>query len=276
MPWNAWGRKMKISLIATVMNEEESIDGFLESILSQSRRPDEVVLVDGGSVDRTVQRIQSYLGGEVPIRLFVQRGCNISEGRNRAVREARHDVIAVTDAGCTLDPEWLRELSQPMEQDTGIDVVAGIYKVVWKRAGGYPEWLRHAEDSYFSMQLTRLGCRFHFSPNAVVRWRPRGGPVAFFRQYFRYAAGDGRAHLFKRHYVPKILAVLLAAVLVVDGNVKALLVLVVLYLTLIMLRFWSRGRSRGLVCLLPPVVLLHDVAQVTGYLVGMMLGGRKA
>ena len=50
---------MKISLISTVLNEEQTIDKFLDSILNQSVKPDEVVITDGGSRDKTLLKIEN-------------------------------------------------------------------------------------------------------------------------------------------------------------------------------------------------------------------------
>ena len=51
---------MRVSVIATVLNEGPSIRVLLDSVLNQTRAPDEVIIVDGGSTDDTVQIIESY------------------------------------------------------------------------------------------------------------------------------------------------------------------------------------------------------------------------
>jgi hypothetical protein len=42
---------------------------------------------------------------------------------------------------------------------------------------------------------------------------------------------------------------------------------------MIMVRFWMRGKDRGLVIILPFIIVPHDIAQVIGYPVGLMRGG---
>ncbi len=302
---------MKVSLIATVLNEEGGIEKFIKSILSQSRLPDEIVLVDGGSTDRTVSLIEQHLAGDVPVRLIINPGCNISEGRNRAVREASFDVLAVTDAGCLLEASWLEEITAPMESNPAVDVVAGSYRVsaqsrwervtsaylmpcpdrispgmpsgrstcfrrsAWEAAGGYPEWLRHAEDSYFARELARRGSRFHFAPGAIVRWKPRSTPWSFFKQYFRYAVGDGKSELSTRHYLLKIMLYLSGLILALAGKINVLLFLIALYVIFVMVRYLVRGKERHLLWMLPPVIFLHDIAQVTGYIFGTISGGSE-
>jgi glycosyltransferase involved in cell wall biosynthesis len=52
---------MKISFITTVFNEEKTIDRFFESLLGQTKAPDEIVIVDGGSTDDTLKVIHNVI-----------------------------------------------------------------------------------------------------------------------------------------------------------------------------------------------------------------------
>lgn len=105
---------MKVSLVLTVLDEGEHIRRLLESILEQTRPPDEVVVCDGGSRDNTLDLLRQY-GQRLPLRVVSVPGANISRGRNAAIRSARGDIIAVTDAGVWLEPHWLEYLLRPIE-----------------------------------------------------------------------------------------------------------------------------------------------------------------
>ncbi len=73
-------------------------------------------------------------------------------------------------------------------------------KTAWQAAGGYPEWLDYCEDLIFDLNLKKKGYSFYWQPKAVAMFAPRTSLGAFFRQYYRYARGDGKAALFlKRH-----------------------------------------------------------------------------
>jgi glycosyltransferase involved in cell wall biosynthesis len=112
--------KNKVSVIVTVKNEGESIWRLLDSLAAQTRPPDEVVIVDGGSSDGTVEVLQSYgASGRLPLRVLVRPGANISAGRNAAIEAAGGEIIASTDAGVRLSSRWLEELLRPFEQDSG-------------------------------------------------------------------------------------------------------------------------------------------------------------
>ncbi len=228
-----------ISVVLTVLNEGESLCLLLDSLLVQTRFPDEVVIVDGGSSDDTLAILLRY-ENRLPLRTLVQPGCNISAGRNCAIDAARGEIIAVTDAGVILARDWLERLTQPLIDNPALEVVGGFFqadaqtvfeaalgattlpledeidadtflpssrsiafrKSVWVKAGGYPEWLDYCEDLIFDLRLRAMAAPFTFEPKALVYFRPRTSMRAFFKQYYRYARGDGKADLWrKRHTV---------------------------------------------------------------------------
>ncbi|HQA67372.1 MAG TPA: glycosyltransferase [Aggregatilineales bacterium] len=230
---------MRVSLIATVLNEGESIRRLMDSIVAQTRQPDEIVICDGGSTDNTVEVIESYTD-RLPLRVIVRPGANISEGRNIAIAAATHDVIASTDAGVRLDPRWLEHLVAPFEADPGVQVSAGFFlpdtrtpfevamgatvlpelrdidpkkfmpssrsvayrRSAFERVGGYPEWLDFCEDLVLDFRLAACCGPFAFAPDAIAYFQPRTSLRAFWKQYYQYARGDGKADLFlHRHLI---------------------------------------------------------------------------
>ena len=223
----------------TVYNEAANIESVLASLLAQSRPPAEIVVVDGGSQDGTPDRIAVVAQAAPQVRCIVQPGANISQGRNLAISRASHAVIAVTDAGTRLPPDWLAELTLPFA-DPRTMVVAGFFRSdpdptspfqiamgatvlpapydieptkflpssrsvafrrsAWQAASGYPEWLDYGEDLIFDLNLKKGGFEFIWQPRAVALFAPRPNLRAFWRQYYLYARGDGKAGLFlKRH-----------------------------------------------------------------------------
>jgi glycosyltransferase involved in cell wall biosynthesis len=109
----------KVSLITTIFNERATIEHLLDSLATQQRPPDEIILCDGGSTDGTVAAIAAYqqrYPERLPqLRVIMEQGANISRGRNLAIAAASHPLIAVTDAGVRLTNEWLAALIAPWE-----------------------------------------------------------------------------------------------------------------------------------------------------------------
>src|SRR5512137_1033883 len=124
---------MKTSVIVTVKNEGASIRRLLDSLAAQTRPPDEIVICDGGSTDGTLDALKAEQ--RLPLKVIVRPGANISQGRNAAIAEAAGDVIASTDAGVVLAPEWLQELIKTFEVSgqptvgttTQVSAVAGFF-----------------------------------------------------------------------------------------------------------------------------------------------------
>ena len=121
-------KKNSLSLIVTVFNEEQTVLALLESYKRQSLLADELIIVDAASRDQTVRLIKNFSekNPELNIKVLIQKG-NRSVGRNLAVKKADGDWIAITDAGCILDENWLRNLMAEAEE-TGARVVAGYYQ----------------------------------------------------------------------------------------------------------------------------------------------------
>lgn len=117
---------MKVSLIVTVLNEAKTISNLLDSLVSQSLQPDEVIFVDAGSKDKTVAIIKSCSKKIKNLKVYVKKGANRSVGRNAAIKRTTGDIIAVTDAGCQLDKNWFSEITKPLAAKN-VDVVAGYY-----------------------------------------------------------------------------------------------------------------------------------------------------
>src|SRR5690349_7074760 len=102
--------RLPVSVIMAVRNEARSLPGLLDSILAGSAQPSEIVIVDGGSNDGTQEIALSY-ADKLPVRLIEKPRANISEGRNAAIEAAQHGIIAATDAGVRLEPDWLERLA---------------------------------------------------------------------------------------------------------------------------------------------------------------------
>ena len=49
---------IKASIVTTVLNEEGTIEKFIQALLNQSVKPDEIVICDGGSTDSTVEKVK--------------------------------------------------------------------------------------------------------------------------------------------------------------------------------------------------------------------------
>ena len=118
---------MKISTCITVKNEEGWIGALLDSLLTQSRKADEIVIVDGCSTDKTTEIIKHYQKKDKNIKLLIEPG-GIAHGRNTAIEIAKYPIITQIDAGCVAKPDWLQKITEPLKYDT-VGVSAGFYVI---------------------------------------------------------------------------------------------------------------------------------------------------
>ncbi|MBC8254203.1 MAG: glycosyltransferase [Ardenticatenia bacterium] len=314
---------MKVSVIITVLNEGPAIHRLLDSLAAQTRLPDEVVLMDGGSTDDTVSILQAAADdGRLPLRILVEPGANISRGRNVAIAASSGDVIASTDAGVWLSCDWLDALVTPFSGQDPPQVVSGVFvpdpqdvfemamaatvlptlsqidpgrflpssrsvafsREAWESVGGYPEWLDYCEDLIFDLRLRQRFSPFAFAPQAAAHFRPRGSVRSFFRQYYLYARGDGKADLWGKRHLIRYLTYLVALPLLVALGwlvspwwwAAGACIAVVGYLGTPYRRLWPWLRRLGwgdrlqAILWVPVIRLVGDMAKMIGYPVGWL------
>ena len=236
-----WGKIFPgVTLVATVRNERRNVEAWLADLGGQERLPEEVVIVDAGSEDGTWEILQRY-SSESPLRIDLVRqpGSSIARGRNLAIERANQPIIACTDFGCRLPPDWLANLAAPFEADPSTEVVAGWYtarpgdrwgkilvdslipklsqidpmtflpsarslafrKEAWRKVGGFPEWLtQFGEDTFFVVQLKRVCRNWAFVPDAVVEWSPPSKLQEAWSKLVDWSSGDGESGIMDSAY----------------------------------------------------------------------------
>ena len=224
---------MKISVLVPVRDEEDSIRELLDNLLAQTRSPDEIVIADGGSNDRTKEIIREFINSGKPVRLIEVDDGLPGRNRNAAAENAKFEWLGFIDAGIRPDPNWLESLATRAGEN--VDVVYGTWKPildsffkecaaiaylsppvlidgvmtrprsiasalmrreVWRKASGFPEHLRSAEDLLFMNRVEANGARTVYEPRGLVYWNIKPTFASTFARFVSYSRNNIRAGLW--------------------------------------------------------------------------------
>ncbi len=214
--------KPPISVYIPCYNAEPYLVRVLEGVLAQTLPADEVIVVDDGSRDRSVE-----IAARFPVTLLRQeQNRGLAAARNAAMRAARNGLVAALDADVVPEPEWLERLAPHFENAKvalgGGKLVEAVERGVadrWRavhlrqhwgdaamenpwfvfgantmarrsavlEAGGYDERLRtNGEDSNLSMRLRERGWTTFYEPAALCRHLREDTVRTALETYWRY------------------------------------------------------------------------------------------
>ena len=223
-----------ISIVIPAYNAAQTLPACLAALQGQTHPPGEIIVVDDGSQDQTVQAARAY-----GVQLLEQPHQGPAAARNLGIRQARGDIILLTDADCEPESTWVAEMTRPFAdpQVAGvkgsyrthqqervarlaqcefeerydllerlatidfIDTYAAAFRVtVLNEIGGFdPAFPRGvtSEDAELSYRLARAGCRLIFNRRAVVyHWHPNTW-YAYLRRKIKF--GYWRMIVYRLH-----------------------------------------------------------------------------
>jgi len=285
-----------VSLVIPVRNEATTISDLLTSIHSQTLPTSEILLVDGGSLDNTVEILRSAAQGNSSVHLLEAPDATPGRGRNIGIEAASNDWIALTDAGICLEPTWLERLVAEVERDPSVNLVFGAYEAraetffqqcaaaayvapkqhrpgglmrgpsiascllhrsLWRAVGGFPD-LRAAEDLIFMEQCQRVG-RIAWAPQALVRWQLQPTLDATFRRFALYSYHNvlaGRQRYWHYGVARKYLVALVIVILAAAHSRVWLFALFIAVFARAAKSIWNYDEPRRLAWLFNPARLL--------------------
>jgi len=184
---------LRATVVIPALNEEEFIEACLRSLRAQTMPSAEIIVVDNGSTDRTVEIARKYAD-----KVLILPGLSLWEMKQRGVEAAQSPIVVTTDADTVAPPDWLEKLlrhfSDPnvvavggpvraLEPSTvsdlytkGLSAIAqagllydanmAFRRDVMLRSGGYAR-LKRGWDWELSARLSRYG-RVVYDPEAYV------------------------------------------------------------------------------------------------------------
>ena len=231
--------EQQVSVVVPVFNAEETLENCLRSLLSLTYPRDriEIIAVNNNSSDRSAGILQRYGNS---IRVLEEKTQGAAAARNRGVRSASSDLIAFTDADCTVDPKWLGHLLEPLHRDAGLAAVGGrilssrpansierfgevvhdharairtslppyvitmnmaIRRAVLFDVGLFDESFLRAQDSDLSYRLYLQKHRLEYAPLALVFHRNESNLAGLFREGFVHGMWDVKLKAKHAHWL---------------------------------------------------------------------------
>jgi cellulose synthase/poly-beta-1,6-N-acetylglucosamine synthase-like glycosyltransferase len=223
-----------ISVIIPVYNGEKVIGSCLESLLKQTLKPDEIIVVDDGSIDKTKDIVKKFR----KVKLIEQKHKGPAAARNLGARNAKGDILLFIDADCKADKKWVEEMVKPfkkrdvvgvqgrykteqkgliarfvqceieeryerMKKSEYIDFIgsysAGYRKKIFMDFGGFDESfiMASGEDPDLSFKIAKAGYKMVFNEKAIVFHQHVDSLYAYLKQKFWRAYW--RVKLYRKH-----------------------------------------------------------------------------
>ena len=135
---------VKVSVIIAVYNAEKYLVQCLDSVLNQTLKEIEIILVNDGSTDNSMQILEKYQKKDARVRVINQENQGAAAARNAGMKLAVGEYLSFLDADDFFSPEMLEEMyAGCVEQDADISVI---------RSKEYNEQSHECTDMKFSIK----------------------------------------------------------------------------------------------------------------------------
>lgn len=118
--------RITTSLVIPAFNEEKYIGKLLDTVLQQTHPPDEVIVVNNASTDKTAEIVASYQH-QLPLKLYFQPLKGITPAVVMGFAHARGDIILKTDADCLLPKKWVESHLRHFLSDPSLVACGGFF-----------------------------------------------------------------------------------------------------------------------------------------------------
>ena len=144
---------LKISVIMPSLNVVNYIEESISSVINQTFSSIEIICVDGGSTDGTLEIINSFAQTDSRIRLFRTDVKSYGYQMNLGLSKAQGEYIAVVETDDYIDSRMFEDLYIKAKENN-LDILWGEYDLFYLDANGekifsrYPAWPENPENYY--------------------------------------------------------------------------------------------------------------------------------
>lgn len=163
-----------VSLIVPTLNAEFDIGVLIDAVLSQSRVPDEIFVIDSSSEDRTVEIASSYQ--EVEVEIIDRRDFDHGLTRDKALRKTSGDIVCfMTQDAMPANDKFVESLIEPILGDSLIAISSGrqLPKTDARRYEQLVRYFNYTEHPNVRSKtdIPTLGIKTYFATDVCAAYR---------------------------------------------------------------------------------------------------------
>lgn len=113
-------REPRVSVIIAAYNEENHIEHCLETLVSQSLRPYEIIVVDDGSVDSTWEKLSALSKRQTLVKIYHKKHFEQATARNYGFSKSSGEILVFPDADYYFDRDFIKKLIAPIAKEEAI------------------------------------------------------------------------------------------------------------------------------------------------------------
>ena len=122
-------KKLKFSIIVATLNNENTLDRNLQSIVSQTYKDYEIIIIDGGSKDKTFEVIKKY--NQENLKIKNQQGHGVYNAFNEGIRICTGDIVVILNADDNFsDDNSLSKIQKEFSNDKDLELLMTNIKMV--------------------------------------------------------------------------------------------------------------------------------------------------
>lgn len=146
--------KSQIAAIICTHNRDNYLGAAIDSLLNQDCDNFEVLVVDNGSSDRTLQIVEARLS-DPRLKYIYEPVLGLSVARNTGAKATTTPILAYLDDDAVASPQWLKVLVEAYAKNDSLAIAGGKVTLIWPEGVTPPQWL--SEDLAEGLGVYNLG-----------------------------------------------------------------------------------------------------------------------
>jgi len=152
----------KVSVYIPCFNAEKHIEGCIKSVLRQTYPVDEILIIDDGCTDKTIEKASKY-----NVKIFRNKeNKGLAFSRNKGILKTKNEFVASIDADIILDKKWLESIMKDFTNDKIAGVCGNLEEHYEKRTPDFWRFI-HMKQNWGKKMI--INPKFLFGSNCVLR-----------------------------------------------------------------------------------------------------------